>query len=743
MVELPSIGGMRPRSGRSAQQRVTPLSNATVQSQFNAQREFYRQQYAERRQALVERRRAAAMRQAAERRESAKDRRGSGLLQGADRQSGKKEESTKAEVSTSAEKSGGVVDELGQPAGLMAVPKVSEEKRQALVASKKQEQENLKKSQPNILETAINKSDDIIRKLFNVDVYEKLPDKYKQNPAVKPPKFLLDDSPTETLLTAGTSAIGGVGVGAGLKLVVQGGGKIATTIKTSADAGSKLASVANKGINIATKPIGEKVIQKTENILAGSKSKQLGVLSKTRKKVGEGVGNIARSATTPINLPLNIMGITYTGDVAERVRAKDEKGNDPSLELMASRLAEIGVSEVIPFSIGLQLGTKGGIKLVDRIATRGKKYIDIRDIGYESGIPLNQKQSPKTIAQSFQKNTYIPPVERFSTFGGVSSAKKGQTLTGPKQARLPTQTKDGLIVWHATPNRYPFLKKEIIIGGSESELAGLYTAPGATGYYAKAGTGKSDSLSIISSDNLLRVSSPGIVSADVLKINIVPKKIRNDWKRINEEFTDPNTLTVPLMKAEYEGVIPPGSRYTFEKSDYYTVIEGRRVPIIEIKSNKNGEIDVVQSKKSLDGEKGTKSSKKKQNKKGNARNISFVSGSSGYPITPERVGIINPYSGISGLPSKITLGSSGGKTGGSSGGKTGGSSGGKTGGSSGGKTGGSSGGKRPWYEEDKKIRRDVIKIKTRKPYTRKETVNQLPWLEVDKVPPAKPIRLYR
>ena len=144
MVELPSIGGMRPRSGRSAQQRVTPLSNATVQSQFNAQREFYRQQYAERRQALVERRRAAAMRQAAERRESAKDRRGSGLLQGADRQSGKKEESTKAEVSTSAEKSGGVVDELGQPAGLMAVPKVSEEKRQALVASKKQEQQSLK-----------------------------------------------------------------------------------------------------------------------------------------------------------------------------------------------------------------------------------------------------------------------------------------------------------------------------------------------------------------------------------------------------------------------------------------------------------------------------------------------------------------------------------------------------------------------------------------------------------------------
>ena len=44
-------------------------------------------------------------------------------------------------------------------------------------------------------------------------------------------------------------------------------------------------------------------------------------------------------------------------------------------------------------------------------------------------------------------------------------------------------------------------------------------------------------------------------------------------------------------------------------------------------------------------------------------------------------------------------------------------------------------------EEDEKKKKITIKVK--KPYTRKETVNQLPWLEVDKVPPAKPIRLYR
>ena len=767
VTQRPSITAARQR--RSSY--TTPVGSAA--SNFAAQREYYRQQYEAARAKSSKRKMMTASISATPATSPAKSSKREMLTASISAVPATKTWKTKA---ASNNKKTGVYDELGTPAGLTALPKTDAATRHALISSRRDAE---KKS---ALDAAIKRSDEAIfaandaiqsailgaagKKKLSQAEYEKnlrglFGDAYADQ-ILRTQKtsglgqYLMDGrSPTEGLITAGTSALGGAAVGAAIKVLPQVGSKIATGVRIAADGGSRSAGAANKAIEIVMNPAGKGAIKRVESAVAGDGR------SGIRKSAGNVVGNVARSATTPINAPLNVMGALYAGDVGQRVTAADSSGKSPTAKTMLDRAVTIGVTEVLPFSVGLKLGSSGALKLIDRAATRGKTFIPIEQIGYESGIPLNQRQTAKSIRKSFEKNTYYPPVERFSSFGGRSTAKSGQTLKGPERARLPTQNDDGMIVWHATPNRNPFQQESIRVGGSDSELAGLYAAPAATGYYAKAGAGKSDELRLFSTGNMLRASNPGLVTADVKSINIVPKSMRKDWEKINKEFTDPNSLTVPLMKAEYEGVIPPGSEYRFTGSRYYTKIEGRRVPILELKS-KGNTLEVVE------GVGGSGSS-------GGGRGRSSVSGYSEIRVEPDAAGVLNLYTGVGGsLTRRVKSGgsSSGKSGGGSSSGKGGsgsssgkggsGSSSGKGGsGSSSGKggsgsspsggggsgsspSGGGSGSSRGRiYEEEKRKRHKTIVIKTKKPYTTKETVNQLPWLEVDKVPPAKPIRLWK
>lgn len=361
------------------------------------------------------------------------------------------------------------------------------------------------------------------------------------------------ESPTEYAATTVISAATGGALGAGMKVLP----KVA----------SKIPGVERLGV--LARPVADKQIQRVETAVS----------ARVSPAAGETVGNVARSLTTPAMLPLNVAGGAYALDVGQRVTAPTERGENPTIEDIGSRLATIVTTEILPGGIGGFAGYTGATRLGDYLATRGKTYVPFSDIAVP-GIPLSrtaQDITEESIKQSFRENTFRPKPASF--------AQTDEYPTIPLSAKLPNTPENTITTWHGTDRRDVFSGNEVIVSSGSSELPGMYVAPVGLSYFSRVSP--PPKLSLVSS-RIPKAGDPALVYTTVRDIDVIPTDIRMDPK-LRSDFIQnnvvPNTIYAPLIKREYEAVIPPNTRLVRLDSKYYTVKDNRKIPIYEFNAD--------------------------------------------------------------------------------------------------------------------------------------------------------------
>lgn len=221
------------------------------------------------------------------------------------------------------------------------------------------------------------------------------------------------------------------------------------------------------------------------------------------------------------------------------------------------------------------------------IRTTGKEYIPIEKIGYDvkEGFPISERITEKSLIKSFEKNTLVPEPSRMSISGKPPSYV-------PETARLPTDFISGKerimwTGWEKTPSGNILSGGKFTLEGGSSEIPGMYGAPVAESYFTKTGTQMPN---IIGFDTTI-IKRPSLIHTTVFDIKPTPELIRSNLesvKRFASEQTGGNAIA-PLMKSEYEIVLPEGNVLQLKQTKYFTKlggfgekhIFGTRVPIIE------------------------------------------------------------------------------------------------------------------------------------------------------------------
>lgn len=239
---------------------------------------------------------------------------------------------------------------------------------------------------------------------------------------------------------------------------------------------------------------------------------------------------------------------------------------------------------------GMALLFGGMSKLVSKssgwIRTRGSSYLPIESIGYEPkyGFPMSYRQSASSLYRSFSESTLYPRPSRMSLSERVPYV--------PRSARLPMEsplTKAMWTGWEKTPKTRSGLFE---LGKGSSEIPGMYGAPVAESYFTKAG-GQMPGL--IGADFSL-LKRPSLVRTTVSGFEAVPRSVRSGgFESITRWISGEGTAGrayMPLLKPEYEAVLPKGNILRITGSRYYTKVGGiggsrwfgTRIPIIEMET---------------------------------------------------------------------------------------------------------------------------------------------------------------
>lgn len=327
-----------------------------------------------------------------------------------------------------------------------------------------------------------------------------------------------------------------------------------------------------KALGVAGK-VGGRIIEKT----LGKKA-----LAVTEK--GVGVGAVGLLGSEIVDLGKDFAGAK---DVEEGTRAFIKKAKSFSL-----------------FGVGLSKGLKSGDILLDIPEKVGRAKVpkeDVFDPRFFEGERFPERP-PGTTAEQFRRRFLEPvlPGEKpglargftatANKFASITEAGKGTSevfgvFVAPKGSptflrvakageRPPTKLKDLF-------SFKDFLKT------SEPTLARITAEAG-----VRLGTGVKPKTKIAPfskavledfGGGTLKQKKFAKVLADIPKEFKTPigKKVRID---LGEPTAPRGAITIPLTKTEAEGIIPFGTKFVREKTDFFTEFEGRVVPIPEFKA---------------------------------------------------------------------------------------------------------------------------------------------------------------
>jgi hypothetical protein len=270
-------------------------------------------------------------------------------------------------------------------------------------------------------------------------------------------------------------------------------------------------------------------------------------------------------------------------------------------EMATTKPAELAGSLVGMAVIGAVV--KGGIsKGVGEYRTAGMEYVPIERIGYgpEGRYPLNPIQSASSLSRSFAEGKLYPAPQQMAE-GGAVPYLHGEG--GLPVARLPNAQPGQTTLYTALESSSRV--RGVGIGeayrlqtSGGSEVQGMYGAPIVESYFAKVGGVIPKMVGVD-----LPFKTPTIYSTVVEGVEAVPKAVRDTAK--TGDYTQVNTYVqarsaavpagqayMPLLKPEYEAIVPDNSMIVVTRRNYYTKLGGfgsshflgEKVPIIEQRS---------------------------------------------------------------------------------------------------------------------------------------------------------------
>ncbi|MDD4921631.1 MAG: hypothetical protein PHS30_04025 [Bacteroidales bacterium] len=353
-----------------------------------------------------------------------------------------------------------------------------------------------------------------------------------------------------------------------------------------------------------------------------------------------------QSSTIDLN-PAIPARISYSEKTGRLVWGADILGL-PSAETMAGRLGEISGVEILPAIGGFVAGSYFWPRANAWWVTRGATEVNIGPIsktqkptgvlqktffseetspivyntfkpqkieipggiGYSSelGYPISSKITPLDLQSSFIENTFKPRPSKMQS--GISK----NVPYVPFRAKLPGETSYGVWSgWEIDPGK---VGTRLILQSGQSEMAGMYGASGAEFYFTKV-SGQGIKKIKPFSFTLPKVNEPTMIrTTGITDFIEIPKDVRirairimKNWSRANpgkpiplevkkaaynelnfwaQENLKPGQVALPMMKAEYEGVIPTfiskgQTQLEVTGRNYFARSKGVRVPIVEMK----------------------------------------------------------------------------------------------------------------------------------------------------------------
>lgn len=267
------------------------------------------------------------------------------------------------------------------------------------------------------------------------------------------------------------------------------------------------------------------------------------------------------------------MGGAYIGSLGYELYSAKAEERIRTLGRMTS-------TEIMPMIAGTYIGYKYTPKIAGWLYTMGKKKIPLPEIGVEKGYPIRPDISAKALEKSFMRSTLIEPPEVFHAAG----RKIVPMEPIPKSAVLPGEVPGGFYAWEAVP----FVKPKIrtVMPGS-SELPAEYYAPIYEAYFSKVQAGVTPKFSLFGMTTP-DVSFPSAIRTRAWGLREIPTSVRAKSKKAMASFiekeAEKGVFYMPLMKGEYEAVLPVGTQVQRVGYKYYTTVEGVRVPIHQVEA---------------------------------------------------------------------------------------------------------------------------------------------------------------
>jgi hypothetical protein len=238
------------------------------------------------------------------------------------------------------------------------------------------------------------------------------------------------------------------------------------------------------------------------------------------------------------------------------------------------KMGEISSTELLPMIGGTAAGYAFFPRVHGLVTTWGKEYVPIEEIGTQYGYPTRGGLTEKQITASFRGSTLAVRPTNWRGYGNIGPEPY------PEAAVLPGESAEGVYGWHAIPRAYA---KSLEVPSGSSELPGMYHAPILEGYFAKAGQGVTAAKGF--GIDFSGYPTPSAVRTHALDIGAIPRSVRaGGYPEMGEWITGEGRLGKfwePLMKIEYEAVLPSGTKMTRLPVQYYTKIKGVRTPIYQ------------------------------------------------------------------------------------------------------------------------------------------------------------------
>jgi len=142
-------------------------------------------------------------------------------------------------------------------------------------------------------------------------------------------------------------------------------------------------------------------------------------------------------------------------------------------------------------------------------------------IGYEGpGYPVNKNQTSETLLHDFRQGTFTEPHHLAGTYAGQSS----KIEYVPTHTFLPNDNPEGTYMWTGWENKPGSGKIGTVfkLEAGESEISGIYGAPGALGHFTKSMSAGMDEWQLFGI-GLPKLKSPSLIRTEGENFEVIPE----------------------------------------------------------------------------------------------------------------------------------------------------------------------------------------------------------------------------